>query len=116
LELIGEGPGTTGVLRTFPTIARWTRTVRREEFGPQGYVFRLEYDAVHPEFQLKLGPYGLLHAVLAVPGYGAFEASASATSLRPYNPMRDQQFDRQRFLPNERTGQGKQQQGFVNGA
>ncbi len=118
LELIAEGPGTTGLLRTFPTIARWTRTLRRDEIGQSGYIFRLRYDAVHPEFQLHLGPYGLLHAVLAVPGYGAFEASASATSLRPYNPMRDrwQQFNRQRFFPNERTGEGKQQMGLVNGA
>ncbi|HWB00626.1 MAG TPA: hypothetical protein VG713_19165 [Pirellulales bacterium] len=111
VELIGEGPGSYETLRTFPVLARWTRALRADDFGPAGYVLPLEYQWYHPEFNLKLGQYGLVHVTLAVPGSGTFEATASATNLRPFSPLRDrwQQFNNQRFFPNERTGLGKVQ-------
>jgi hypothetical protein len=89
-------------------LARWSRRVTPDDFAADGVTFRLDYQAEHPEFNLHLGNYGMVHVTLAVPGQGSFDASASATTLRPYNPMRDrwQQFNNQRFFPTERTGRG----------
>jgi hypothetical protein len=110
VELIGEGPGTVVQRQTFPTIGRWVRRVSHDDFGPQGNVFQLPFQAVQPEFDLKYGAVGLVHARLVVPGQGAFETTSNATTLRPYNPVRDrlQSLDDQRFFPTERTGHGKQ--------
>ncbi|HEX3869595.1 MAG TPA: hypothetical protein VHV77_04080, partial [Pirellulales bacterium] len=117
VELIGEGPGTTGMRRTFPVLGRWSRHVTPDTFTGDGNVYRLDYQALHPEFNLRLGNYALIHATFAIPGHGTFEASANVTILRPYSPMRDrwQQFEYQRFFPNERAGRGKQQTPYVYG-
>ena len=115
-ELIGEGPGTTDRLVTFPTLDRWVRSLRPADMGPQGARVRLEFQRAHPEFDLRLGPYGVVHVRLNVAGHGSFEATTDLTAVRTFNPIRDrvQQQSGQRFFPNERTGLGKRQTLQVN--
>lgn len=107
VELFGEGPGSVVQRQTFPTLGRWVRKVRHDEPA----TFQLPFQAVHPEFDLKFGAVGLVHARLVAPGQGAFEITSDTTVLRPSNPMRDrlQSIDDQRFFHTERTGRGKQQ-------
>ena len=111
VELIGEGPGSVVQRQVFPLLGRWVRKVSHDEIGPQGNVYQLPFQAIHPEFDLKYGAVGLVHARLIVPGQGAFETTSDATTLRPYNPVRDrlQSIQDERFFPNERTGRGKRQ-------
>lgn len=89
----------------FPHIGRWTLRVSREQFGPSGAVFRLPFQAKHPEFDMSMQPTGLVHVRLNVPGNGSFEASQSMVRIRPYSSVRDQlqQNDRRRFFDVERT-------------
>ena len=117
VELVGEGPGNMGAQRTFPTLGRWVRAVRAAEFGAQAYQFRLEWQTRPPDFDGRLGNFGLVHARLAAPGHGTFDATAPAVTLRAPSPMRDrlQQRDNWRFFPNENTGYGQQQQPQVPG-
>ena len=110
VELVGEGPGNPSLPETFPTLGRWAQMLRADELTPRGYVFRLPFQAIHPEFNLQVGPAGLVHAQLAVPGRGVFEATTNTISVRPINPFRDrlQVQQNSRFLPTERTGQSVQ--------
>ncbi len=110
VELVGEGPGNPSLPETFPTLARWVQMLRAEELTPRGYAFRLPFQAIHPEFNLQVGPAGLVHVQLAVPGQGVFEATTNTISVRPINPFRDrlQVQQNSRFLPTERTGQSIQ--------
>ena len=90
----------------FQTVGRWTRSMRAAERCVDGFVFRLPFQAVHPEFERELSKTGLLHVRLSVPGQGVFEASAAALRIRPYSPVRDrlEQVEDRRFFPIERTG------------
>ncbi|HEX4150025.1 MAG TPA: hypothetical protein VHY20_13595 [Pirellulales bacterium] len=76
----------------------------------EGYKFRLEYQALHPDFNLQAGVQGLVHARLFIPGTGTLDASTSTIALRQMNPLRDQwQMQQQgRFFPQEQTGRSKQ--------
>lgn len=109
LDLIGEGPGTTGRLSTFPSLGRWVKNIRADEITVNGTRVRIEFLAAHPEFDLRLSPYGMIHARFVVAGHGTFEATTDLTTLRPFNPMRDrlQQQTQQRFFSHEQTGIGK---------
>ncbi|MBS0208307.1 MAG: hypothetical protein JSS27_05070 [Planctomycetes bacterium] len=117
VELIGEGQGSTALLRTFPVLGRWVRQVRAGEFGPQSYQYRFDFQTIPPDFDQRLGMFGLVHARLVAPGHGTFDASTNAVTLRVPNPMRDrlQQYNNQRFFYNERTGNSLQQQPQVQG-
>lgn len=109
IELIGEGPGTTAALSTFPTLGRWVRQLNATEMPPSGAPLKLEFQAAHPEFDLRLSPYGMVHVRLSVPGHGTFETTTDLTTLRTFNPLRDrlQQQTRQRYFAQETTGVGK---------
>lgn len=87
-------------------LGRWSRNVLPEDVGPAGAVFRLPFQAAHPEFDLNVGSSAILHARLTVPGQGTFEASADTVRIRPYSALRDrlQQLRGTRWLPEERTG------------
>ncbi len=76
-----------------------------DQFGADGAIFKLPFQAVHPEFDLNYGPWGVVHAKLSVPGNGAFETSASMVRIRPYSAVRDesQQITGQRFFDVERV-------------
>lgn len=105
-ELFGERPRTRPEGEKFPRLGRWSRTVTPDVFGPQGAVFKLSFQAVHPDFDLRLTPYGLLHARLNVPGSGTFETSVPMLRIRQYSAYRDalQMHRGKRYLPVERLG------------
>jgi len=89
-----------------PTIGRWTKRVEPYHIGPQGAVYRLPFQAVHPSFEHDLASIALVHARLAVPGSGVLETSAPMVRIRRFSPTRDQQqvLRGTRFLPTERLG------------
>ncbi len=93
----------------FPELARWTQVVTAGDFTDGVAVYRLPFQALHPDFNVDLGSLGLVHARLAVPGQGVFEATTGATPIRQLNPVRDrlQQQIGQRYWPAERTDRGK---------
>jgi hypothetical protein len=120
VELIGQpvspgdvmGRGGVTRLQNYPTLANWVRQVVPEQAGADGYTFRLGFQALDPDFNLRVGIAGLVHARLFVPGVGALDASTSTIALRQFNPLRDQwQMQQQgRFFPQEQTGRSKQLQ------
>lgn len=101
--------------RSFPTIGRWVRQLSPAVRRGEAYVFQLEFQAVHPEFELRVGPLGLARARLVVPGAGTFEAATPSTYLRVPDPLRDQlqSAAQQRFFPSESTGLGKRRMPVV---
>ena len=110
VELIGERqpPYTRG--NAFPVLARWTRQVTAAEIEAAGgyYKTRLEFQAVHPEYERWVSNHALVHVRFLVPGDGTFETSIDAVPMRRYSPVRErtEQAFGTRFLPNERTGRG----------
>jgi hypothetical protein len=104
-RLIGRRANPAEPSDPFPQIARWTERIVPEQFGPGGAILRLPFQAVHPDFNFRVGPQGVLHVRLIAPGHGAFETSADLR-IRPYSGMRDrlQQQTNRRFFNGERTG------------
>lgn len=109
VELIGQRRGPVGLARPFCPVGRWTERVWLEDIGPCGARYRLPFQRVHPEFDLKVEPYGAVHARLSVPGQGVFEATASMVRVRPFSATRDdlEQATGHRFFRSERTGRGR---------
>jgi hypothetical protein len=107
LEVELTGWRQTGPWREQPfcKLARWTEEVRPEHFGPRGAVYRLPFQADHPDFDLSLAPRGAVHARLSVPGQGTFDATQPDVRSRPYSAVRDQlqQVTGARFFPGERV-------------
>jgi hypothetical protein len=91
----------------FQRFGNWTKMMRAEDSGQQ--VFFLPFQAIHPEFDHAIGSYGLVHAKLAVPGHGVFEASISDLRIRPVSRIRDriQNSHARRFHQTESTGRAK---------
>ena len=106
VNLLGERRGALKHRQSFVGLGRWTRRVRHDDFGPSGAVYRLPFQAVHPEFDLSKEPYGAVHVRLTVPGHGVFDATADMVRIRPYGTVRDhlQQATGERFFRTERTG------------
>ncbi|WP_425614657.1 hypothetical protein NA78x_004531 [Anatilimnocola sp. NA78] len=95
--------------RSLHPIARWTQAVNLTDFGPRGAAIQFPFQAAHPEFDDRLGWYGLVHIKFSVPGSGVFEQSIDGVRIRPWAPLRDylQMDTGYRFLPHETTGRGK---------
>ena len=108
VEAFGESSGRGPDRPAVGEIDRWSQAVEPDDFGPNGAVYRLEFLRRHPEFDLDIGPFALVHAELTAPGHGTFEDSQSTVRVRPYSAFRDrlQQDSGQRFLSQERTGPG----------
>lgn len=92
--------------RSFESIARWNVSVSPADLGPSGTVLRLPFQAIHPEFDTTVAPYGLVHLRYAAAGYGVYESSQDVVRIRPFVPLRDalQQSGHDRFLPLEQRG------------
>jgi hypothetical protein len=105
VDLIGQRFTVVSEGNGFPPLGRWTVAVSAADFDPSGAVYRLAFQAVHPDFQFDLDPHGLVHSRLSVPGDGAFEASQALVRIRAYSSVRDhaQQTTGSRFLPIERV-------------
>ena len=89
-ELVSMDMGSTPKNRHFPVIGRWSRTVRAEDLGAAGMVYRLEFQAVHPDFVHQMMSHGMLLVRLSVPGQGTFEATVDRLRIRPYSRFRDE--------------------------
>jgi hypothetical protein len=89
-----------------PDLGRWTRRVRESDFVHGVAVYRLPFQAIHPQFDLEVEKLGLVHARLAVPAHGVFDASEELVYLRPFSAMREelQALTGRRFFPIERLG------------
>lgn len=105
-ELIAMDGTTPPNNRKFPLIGRWSRVVRPDDLGPAGMVYRLEFQAVHPEFAQRLAAHGLLTVRLSVPGHGVFDATIDRLRIRPYSRFRDELEHARgdRFHPREQPG------------
>lgn len=105
VDLIAAVPAGAQLGVPFPQIGRWTVRVTPDQFGPSGAMFKLPFQGAHPEFDLNIGPLGLVHARLNVPGNGSFETSRSMVRIRQYSAVRDenQQINGQRFFDVERV-------------
>ncbi len=109
VDLQGQRHGALKRRQSFIGLGRWVRSVRPEDFGPSGVIYRLPFQSVHPEFDLAADPYGAVHVRLSVPGHGTFDATQSMVRIRPYSAIRDdwQQATGRRFFPQERTGRSR---------
>ncbi|MGI8978236.1 MAG: hypothetical protein ACR2FY_03320 [Pirellulaceae bacterium] len=87
-------------------VERWTQSVDATHIGPSGILWRLPFNAVHPEFSSGVDDWGLVHVRLVVPGGGVFEQSLDGVRLRNWSPVRSGTFrpDGRRFFSTERTG------------
>jgi hypothetical protein len=113
VEIIGER-GTQTQTEPFPELARWTFQVRGQDITARGATYRVPFQALHPEFDLKLGSTGAVHARLSVPGQGMFDDTATMVWLRPLSTTRDrlQHQTGGRFFPTERTNRGMNDSGL----
>ena len=104
--LVGQNSSLVNQGAIFPRLARWVEQVLPEHLGPAGAIYRLPFQAVHPDFNFEVAAKGLLHVRLIVPGQGTFESSVATLRIRPYSSVRDrrQQAHGERFFPVERTG------------
>jgi len=95
--------------RSLQPIARWAQSVKASDYGPRGAAIQFPFQAAHPEFDDRVGWYGLVHIKFSVPGSGVFEQSIDGVRIRPWAPLRDylQMDTGYRFLPHETTGRGK---------
>lgn len=105
VDLIAAVPAGAPLGVPLPQIGRWTVRVTPDQFGPTGAVFKLPFQGAHPEFDLNIGPLGLVHARLNVPGNGSFETSQAMVRIRQYSAVRDeaQQINGRRFFDVERV-------------
>ncbi len=104
----------------FLDAGHWTESVGAAEFGPSGAVYRLRFQGINPEFMppesnRRVAWRGIVHACLAVPGQGTFEASDDMAVIRPHSSVRDHleaitrhgDFPGYRYFSNERTDDGR---------
>jgi hypothetical protein len=87
----------------FPILAQWSRALLANNVTPAGAQFKLPFQAIHPEFNTRVGRYGLVQVRLAVPGHGTFASTVNLVRIRPFSPLRDirQQLHLERFFPHE---------------
>lgn len=87
----------------FPVLGQWTQSLQADDVLPNGAQFKLPFQAIHPEFNTQVAPYGLVQVKLAVPGHGTFATTVNLVRIRPFSPLRDvrQQLKLRRFFPQE---------------
>ena len=109
VELI-TGPLIPLEKQPFSRIGYWQQAVRAGDFDNLGAEYRLDFQAVHPEFSYWPVDHAAVHVRLTVPGQGTFEATQDGVCMRPhFTPVRNfleanQPGGAPRFLPDERTG------------
>ena len=103
VELIAVREVPTNVGEPFTEPGRWCQVVLPEQVGVDGAVFRLPFQAVHPDFTSDLPFTAIVHGRLTVPGRGVFEDSADLVRIRSVSPARDwlQILQGTRWLPQE---------------
>ena len=122
-EVTPERSGWDWRQEPFQNAGHWTEVVRPADFGGHrrgavvdGASYRLRfYPSFHPEFEHWMAWRGAVHACLAVPGQGTFEATDDMAIIRPWSTVREhlQQVTRHgyfpgyRYFPDERTDDGR---------
>ncbi len=108
MELIGRRRTLQTRDEPFPPMGRWSNLLSPEDFGPNGAVVQLPFQALHPEYEPDIARLAVAHGRLTVAGAGVFEDSNGLVQIRPYSSPRDalQQTRGYRFFPNEMTGRG----------
>lgn len=110
VELIGQDQTATRTRgEPFPQLGRWVQPMAPADFGPDGAVFLLPFQALHPEFDVELARLAVVHGRLTVPGDGVFDDTVGMVPIRPYSAPRDrlQQLRGTRFFSNEVTTRGQ---------
>jgi hypothetical protein len=107
LRRFSEAPQSRGF--KFDRLGHWVRAVRASDFRNGGAAYRLAFQAIHPEFDNRLGSHALVSVRLTVPGSGTFQRTVEYLRVQPFSPLRDYQQLRTggRWLAVERTGRGK---------
>ena len=105
-EAYGGGQPISNSHPKFAPIAQISQKVRASDFANGPAVYHLAFVKQHPDFDPRIATQALLHARLAIPGRGVFEASDAQVSLREYSRFRDQMqlYSRSRYLPLESGG------------
>ncbi len=87
-------------------LGRWTKSISSNDFDAEGIRLELPFQSIHPEFDTNVGPGGLLHVKVVIPGHGVFERSIDSVRIRPFAPLRDarQRAGQSRSLPMESSG------------
>lgn len=85
-------------------LGRWSIPVNTADFVAGSPRYKLNFQAIHPEFDLEYSHLGLANVKFVVPGSGVFEASSNVR-VRAFSPVRDwlQREGRPRFLSMERV-------------
>jgi len=93
----GRGP------QRYVELGRWTERIRAVCLTERGYVLRLPFRRVHPEYDLDVALDGVVDVRLNVTGQGAWNAT-TPVQLRTFSPLRDEleTYRRTRFFPDER--------------
>lgn len=95
--------------RSYERLGYWTQQLVPQYIQSDGGWFKLPFQALHPEYDPRVGYLGLVHVKLVVPGAGVFEDSLDGIRLREFAPLRDglQRDTGRRFFPSETTGRGE---------
>jgi hypothetical protein len=107
-----DAPTSQGV--RFDRLGHWARRVEPEDLQDSEMTYRLAYQAINPQFDMRLGSHALVNVRLAVPGSGTFERTIDYVRIQPFSPLRDyHQLDTsRRWLDVEQTGRGPGIAGF----
>ena len=94
---------------TLERIGQWTVQISEADFSPSGVQIELPFQALHPAFDTKILPHGIVHVRLVAPGHGTFDASVEFVRIRTWSPLRDKLWrdTGEWFLPGERTSRGR---------
>jgi hypothetical protein len=89
---------------TLEPIGRWTMAVSAADFTARGFAAELPFQAIQPQTDQNILPWGMVHVKLSVPGDGVFETTLEYVRVRPWAPLRDFYglHQNRRFLPTER--------------
>jgi len=108
VDLVGDRPPAVYGGEVNVQLGRWSQSISPEQATAAGFVLRLPFQAVHPDFENNVGSFGVVHARLAVPGRGLFTASTGMVRVREFNLLRERMLQSRgvRFFPQEETGRG----------
>jgi hypothetical protein len=87
LRRFHEAPTSRGA--SLDEIASWTRNIQPGAVGDEGAQLLLPFQAIDPEFNERVGNFGMVHVQLVVPGHGVLQRRIPLVRLRTFSPLRD---------------------------
>jgi hypothetical protein len=88
VRLMGQRTNGADRQRGFGELARWSRSVRSQDFSRDGAICQLPFRTMRPEVDLDVRSEALVHVRLSAPGQGVFQAS-TPVRIRTYSLLRD---------------------------